>query len=448
MKKILCITTVLSLLCATPADAQGIESDVQHLTLEECVDMALRNNARMQTAEFNVKASKETSREIFTKYFPSVSASGAAFTANHGMLQHSFELPLSMLGLGLPDMDYNLSLLKKGSVAGINLIQPVFLGGQIVNGNKLAHIGEEVSRLQLRQSADEVRKEVEQYYWQLVSLHSKHKTLDKVINMLDTLTNQVQKYVDAGLTTTNDLLEVKLRRNEMLMSESELNNGILVLRMLLSQYIGQGTSGNVDVVESVPEPGSIPPFPEEIFMNPEESLEHTAAYGLLRSNVKAKELEQKIALGSNLPTIAAGASYNYEHLLDQTHTFANVYVTASIPLTGWWGGSHNMKKKKLETQIAKTQLEDNSQLLVIAMTNAWNDLRTAYTGMEIARESIAQSEENLRLNQNFYNAGTTTITDLLNAQTLYQQSQDKFVDAYSQFQIKKLTYLQATGRNP
>ncbi len=438
MKKIFSIATVIAMIVTVSLDAQ-------QLSLEECVSLALENNARMHTARYTLNASQETSREAFTKYFPSVSVSGAAFTANHGMLQHSFELPLSMLGTGLSDMDFNISLLKKGSVAGVNLIQPIFLGGRIVNGNKLAHVGEEVSRLQQRQTADEVRRDVERYYWQLVSLHSKHSTLDNVIAMLDTLTSQVQSYVDAGITTINDLLEVKLKRNEMLVARSQLDNGITVIRMLLSQYVGKGTTGSVDVVTELPV-GTMPEFPYDIYRNPEDCLDQTVGHGLLTQNVRAKELEQKIALGNNLPMVAAGASYNYEHLMEQGHSFANVYVTVNIPLTDWWGGSHNMKKKKLETQIARTQLEDDSQMLIIAMTNAWNDLTTSYTQMGIAQESISQSAENLRLNQNFYNAGMTTITDLLDAQTLYQQSQDKFVDAYGQFQIKKLAYLQATGR--
>ncbi len=423
----------------------SVSLNAQQLSLDECVSMALENNARMRTAEYTLQASHETSREAFTKYFPSVSMSGAAFTANHGMLQHNIGLPLSMLGIGLPDMDFNLSLLKKGSMAGINLMQPIFLGGRIVNGNRLAHIGEEVSRLQQRQTENEIRCDVERYYWQLVSLHSKHKTIDKVISMIDTLAAQVQSYVDAGVTNTNDLLEVKLKRNEMLVARSELDNGITMVRMLLSQYVGKGTSGTVDVNTDIAI-GVIPDFPQDIYRNPDDCLVQTIGHSLLMQNVKAKELEQKIAVGNNLPIVAAGASYNYEHLLEQGHSFGNIYVTVNIPLTDWWGGSHSIRKKKLETQIARTQLEDNSQMLIIAMTNAWNDLTTAYTQMEIARESISQSAENLRLNQNFYYAGTNTITDLLNAQTLYLQSQDKFVEAYGQFQIKKLSYLQATGR--
>lgn len=426
------------LLCSASLSAQS-------LSLDECVALALENNSRMLTAEYSLASARETSRQAFTNYFPSISLTGLAFAANHGMLRHDLDLPLSMLGLGLPDMTYSISMLKKGSVAGAMLMQPVFMGGRIVNGNRLAHVGEEVSRLQKRQSADEVRHTTEEYFWQLATLKAKHTTVDAAIAMLDTLTAQVESYVDAGITTSNDLLEVKLKRNEMLSARAELDNGISVVRMLLSQYIGKGIAGNIDIAESL-SPDSIPPFPFEIFRSPEECLDATVGYGLLSQNVKAKELEQKMAVGANLPVIAAGASYNYEHLMEQGHTFGNVFVSVSVPITDWWGGSHNIKQKQLATRIAKVQLEDNAQLLMIAMTNAWNDLRTAYTQLEIAHESIAQAAENLRLNQNFYRAGTVTVTDLLNAQTLHRQAQDKYVESFGTFNLKRLTYLQSTGR--
>jgi outer membrane protein TolC len=52
----------------------------------------------------------------------------------------------------------------------------------------------------------------------------------------------------------------------------------------------------------------------------------------------------------------------------------------------------------------------------------------------------------LRLNQDYYNAGMTTMSDLLDAQSLYQQSRDKLVEVYSQFKIKTLEYAQATAQ--
>ncbi|MBD5312586.1 MAG: TolC family protein [Bacteroides sp.] len=65
----------------------------------------------------------------------------------------------------------------------------------------------------------------------------------------------------------------------------------------------------------------------------------------------------------------------------------------------------------------------------------------------IARLSIEQANENLKLNENYYRVGTIVITNLLKAQTLYQQSHNRFVDAYGDYRIKTIEYLQSTGRN-
>ena len=49
-------------------------------------------------------------------------------------------------------MNLPLSMVKRGIVGGITAVQPVFAGLKIVNGNKLARLGEEVGRLQLQKT--------------------------------------------------------------------------------------------------------------------------------------------------------------------------------------------------------------------------------------------------------------------------------------------------------
>lgn len=61
-------------------------------------------------------------------------------------------------------------------------------------------------------------------------------------------------------------------------------------------------------------------------------------------------------------------------------------------------------------------------------------------------KSIAQARENLRMHEDFYQAGTATMSDLLNAQTLLMQSCDRFSEAVATYEIKKVEYLVATGR--
>ena len=59
---------------------------------------------------------------------------------------------------------------------------------------------------------------------------------------------------------------------------------------------------------------------------------------------------------------------------------------------------------------------------------------------------IFQSRKNLRLNTNYYKAGTVSLTDVLEAQTLVQQNRDKYVESYADYQKRRIEYLQVTGR--
>jgi outer membrane protein TolC len=166
----------------------------------------------------------------------------------------------------------------------------------------------------------------------------------------------------------------------------------------------------------------------------------------LGKQVEVANLQHKIAIGQNLPSVAVGAGLNYHNLLDKNHTFAMVFATVSVPISDWWGGSHAIKRKKLEQQQAREQLADNAELLKIKMQNAWNSVEESYQQLLLAQLSIEQAEENLRLNRDYYNAGLTKMSDLLFAQEQYQQARDRFTDAYATFQTKILEYRQATGQ--
>ena len=175
------------------------------------------------------------------------------------------------------------------------------------------------------------------------------------------------------------------------------------------------------------------------------ALRDLAEYQLLGKQVEAAELQRKLAVGANLPSVAVGAGYNYHNLMDNDRTFGLVFATVSVPISDWWGGSHAVKRRKVELQKAQEQLLDNSELLKIRMQNAWNGVEEAYLQLQLAQRSIEQAEENLRLHRNAYDAGTARMSDLLEAQLLSQQSHDKHTDALSEYQNKLLEYRQSIG---
>ena len=401
-------------------------------TLEECHTMALENNARLKNARNDVAGAIQGKKEAFTKYFPDISATGMGYNANKGLID---------MDMG---PDGSMSMLKNGITGGVTLTQPIFAGGQIVNGNKLAEIGVDMSRLQLAQTENEVRLTVEQFYWQIITIEEKRKTLALMDTMLVRLHHDVEVAVNAGVTTRNDLLQVQLRQNEIQSAIINLESGLGIAKKMLSQYMGLGPT-EIDIVNNVSIEDA-PAFPDDIFVVPQDVLASTIEYRMLRNNVDASKLQYKMAVGKNLPTVGAGVGYMYDNLSGKDHSFGVAFVSVSVPISGWWGGSHSMKKQRLAVMNSQMTFEDNQSLLIIKMDKAWSDLKDAWQQIGIERKSIEQSTENLRLNRDYYHAGTTTLSDLLDAQSLFQQSRDKYVESYSQFRIKRVEYLQATGR--
>ena len=329
--------------------------------------------------------------------------------------------------------------MKKGVMGSLVAMQPVFAGGQIINGNKLAKVGEEVSRLQLQLSENEVEKTAEQYYWQIVSLEEKLKTIAAVKALLNDIHKDVSVAVKAGVAMRNDLLQVELRQNDVESQELTLNNSISLLRMLLAQYCGLQST---DYLLSY-DPEVQSPMMEK--QDHQLALLNTAEYQLLGKQVEATKLQHKMAIGSYLPTVAVGGGLVYHNMLESGRSFGMLMATVSIPISDWWGGSHAIKRKKIERQKAIDQLADNSELLKINMQSAWNNVQEAYNQLIIVKRSIEQASENLRLNRDYYNAGTITMSDLLEAQLLYQQALDKRTDAYTNYHNKLLAYKQAIG---
>ena len=443
MKKILFI---IALSCSVAASAQTY-------TLEQLKDSALHHNIAVRSAMHSLDIAQQQRKEAFTKYFPSVSGTGLWFNADKSMAKMEIDpseyitpelgaalaqsLPVQALAaLGSP---ITMTMMKNGTIAGVTAVQPVFAGGQIINGNKLAKVGEDVRRLQLQLSENEVEKQTEQYYWQLVSLQEKVKTIEAVQALLADIYKDVDVAVRAGVAMRNDLLQVQLRQNDVESQKLKLNNGISILRLLLAQYCGlTSDTFTVNSPENI-----VVAVPQQ--QDAATSLPSLLEYQLLNKQVEATKLQRKMEIGKNLPTVGVGAGYNYHNLMENDRSFGMVFATVSVPISDWWGGSHAIKRKKIEQLQAEEQLADNSELLKIRMQNAWNSVVESYQQLQIAQRSIEQAEENLRLNRDYYKAGTSKMSDLLEAQLLYQQSLDRRTDAYAEYQNKLLEYRQATG---
>lgn len=428
IRKNLIIASIACLICVS-IQAQ------ENYTLERCKQLALGNNVKVQNAQLSIEAARQSKKEALTQYFPSLSATGMGFKASKPMLSIDSE------------EEGPIGMLEKGMLGIVSATQPIFSGGQIVNGNKLAKIGMEVSELQKIMSDDEILLTTEQYFWQIVALKEKVKTLAEAESLLNRAYADVNNSYEAGLVNKNDLLKVEIKQNELESSKLKLFNGLKLAKMVLAQFIGVSADG-FDIDKTVADNEALLLAART---DHQSALLRRAEYQLLDKNIEAGKTQVRMEIGKNLPTVALNAGWTYMNF-DKGSSMAmkdNSWMgiaMVSIPISNWWGGSHAIKRQKLQVRIAENNKRDAQELLLIQMQQLWNEVEEAYAQMQLAEKTIVSALENVRLNEDYYKAGTGLLIDLLDAQSSLQQTRDQYTEASTGYQMKLSRYKQATAQ--
>lgn len=438
------LTMVLSTIC----------SHAQQMTLQQCLDSALTYNRRIISARLDLTSAKEQRKDAFTNYFPEVSANIMAFHSMDKMIKGNGTYPdeLSMLGepySRLSGQPYSIEELNKGYSAAITLTMPLYAGGQITTGNRLAKIQEDVTDIRMRMTEKDVTQNVTECYWQLACLQYKLNTLYSAEKLVDALHQQVEQYVRNGVTTRNDLLKIDIRKKEIEGNKVRLTSAINVMTLSLANQIGMNVHDiTIDVNDT--RDIDLPTYADS-----RATAEKRDELLMAERNVEAKKNEVSMQRAKSMPKVAVGVSAYHSGFggisetikrnIDTKMTNGVVFGTMSIPISEWWSGSHGMRQKKALHKKAENEYEEIRESLCVDIENAWSEVLSAYKQYEISRSAVTQTEENLRIMTEQYKAGTTHITDLLDAEALNRQAHDEESQAKASYQIKLNDYKRKTN---
>lgn len=451
MKKILSI--IFLSLCL------GTWAQVKTLSLQECLQSAATRNRALINATLEIQKAGEQKKEMFTKYFPEISANVMAFHAFDKMMKSDGYFPQELAALGqispelaaLAGQPYSIREIDKAYAVMGTMTQPLFAGGQIVNGNHLATIGEQVAELQAEIQAKDILQQVTDNYYQIVKLKLNLATILSAQEQLRAIHREVTTFVEAGVTTHNDLLRVRLELQKLSSDSLTVSNAHHIMCMLLAQQIGMASeqidvdSGTAITVEN----------PMDLYISPKLAVHNRHELAMAEKGVEAGRLKVKMEVGKHLPTVAVGLSANHVGMGGLTesaksmmnggkNTNGMVFGTVSIPLSAWWGGSHAIRREKLALRQSNNQLQDAREQLTIEIESTWSTLAQAYKQISIAQSSVEEAQENMHMSINKYRMGTIILSDLLESQTLLLESQNRLVQAQADYMIKRADYLRKT----
>lgn len=456
MKHIKNYIAVLLLLLSNAALAQRVD-----LTLDQCRVMSRNNSADVLNADLAVEAAEAQRGEALAEYFPKVSASAFGFYSLYPMVelgladilgQSQFTDNLqAIIDRLAPELGINTSYstLQRGGVAMVSLMQPVFAGGRIVAGNKLAKLGVEAAVLKRDMAYRTSDETLDMNFWQVVALQEKQHTIETISAMLDTIYRDVESAHQAGLASNTDLMQVELKKSELRVGQIQLTNGIRLAKMNLLNTIGMNYSyidrstDSIPYLDSIFFSGSLANMlPPENYYKTEESIaSEQAEMKLLDLSVRAQQLQRRMVLGEALPQIAVGANYGYSYMLEQGKWNGAVYAMVQVPISDWGKKARNMQRLDRNIEMAENDRKYLSEQILLQIRQLWLNLTSSWQQMVVSRQAVDMAKAAADQSMAYYRAGMITVSELLQSQTSLANANEAYINQAIEYTKALNSYL-------
>lgn len=468
------------------------------LTLEECKQMALQTDKDLSISSEKLQAARQLKKAAFTQYLPNISATGMYLYNNENLslLQHDMLLPVGTMSSdgkftvradqmantfvdigggtmvpldanGVPfdpkvhpekiqfkDYAYipkeSLDLdIKNVFTVGVNLVQPVFMGGKIRELNRIAESSVKLANAQVESSRLDVLSNVEQSYWQVVSVSNKLKLARSYASLLEKMESDLQQMKQEGVATQSDVLMVKVRSNEAQLQLSKAENGMSLARMLLCKQIGLPLDSDIKVAEEdlkIEPVSKIQAGPmDEIFSNRPEikSLNEVSQMAHSAVNIQKSRFLPTVGLTAGW----IGATPNpYNGFSKSMGGSFSVGVAVNVPIFHFGERIYTLKAAEFEEKAAQYKIEDAKEMISLQVRQLEYKVQESAKRMQTAQKNLDSAEENLRSAQEGFKEGVIKSSDVLMAQTAWLSAHSEQIDAKIDFKLCTVHLNKAEGK--
>lgn len=487
---------LLSAALALPVCAAAQET----FTLQQCRDSAIANNNNLKAARQKVAMAGYDRKIAMSNYFPDISAtatyqfnsrnldllpenvsdalSGAGSSAQgafDGMIGRIMSDPLlSTIIKTSPELQQLFAKISSMDVAAplnainseiqsafelniqnmfagaVSLKQPVFMGGKIVAGNRMAKLAEDLAQSQYDTEYRTVVSEVDQTYWQIISIANKKRLAQDYADLLHQLKHDAEIMEKEGVATKADVLTINVKANEADMMLTKATNGLVLSRMLLCKLCGMDLYKDIRLADEdldmIPLPRMGPVKSDEEIFNDRPEIRSLD----LASRIYDKKIT--MARADMMPKVALTANYfltnpNLFHgFQNEFAGFFNVGVAVNIPIIHGCQSMNKVRKAKAEAVLTRYRLEDAKEMVTLQVAQLRKQEEETLEKLNMAESNLDSAEENLRTATIGFSEGVIPANTVLEAQTAWMKAHSEYIDAGVELQLCAVSLASAEGR--
>lgn len=484
MKKTLFFLTLVC--CSLIARSQSV------LSLDSCRALALRNNKELAMTQVKIDQSDWNRKAARTNYYPKISltagymrtgdefsllskdqksalnnlgtnaAGSIAEVAQQIVTKHPELLPfvqdfsaylphLSQAGNGIGQRitDAFRTDTRNMTAGMILLTQPIYMGGKIRAYDRITRHQQQLAEQENRKNVQQVQLDVENAYWQIVSLANKRRLAIGYRDLLARLDSNVVKMIAEGVATRSDGLSISVKLNEAEMTLTKVEDGLTLSRMLLCQICGLPLDSQFLLADEARE--DLPVVESDITADVQTAYASRPELSQLETAQQIYDEKVKIERSAFLPQIALTGGYMLSNP-NVFNSFENKFrgtwgigIMLKVPVWNWMEGKYKVRAARADYTLARLKADEAREKIELQVHQNAFRVNEANRKYRLSLNHLDKAEENLRTAQLGFREGVITTSDLLAAQTAWLQAHSDRIDAQIDMKLTRAAYRQSLG---
>ena len=439
------IAATLTLWLSLAPQAQQT-ADSSPLTLQQAVKIALEKNPLRKAALADKKVSSADVREARSVLMPRITFSETATRGNDPVYvfgsrlrQQRFtadDFAVNKLNSPLPFGNFSTRF------GGTWSLFDSFASWHGMNRARQMH---DAAGHQLERTEQEIVFRVVNAYYEALLATKQLELTEQALKTSQSILDRSQSRFDSGLVVESDLLTAKVRMATRRQELIRARNNLDLARAQLNSALGVPMDASFQLTEALKELKLAVPDLQDV-----EKLAQTNRPDLKRIQSEESAQRESIAIAKSSfgPRVNAFAGWEMDNPTFAAGGGGNNWLGGvEMQIDLFEGGAKRAalarERARQEKVTAMKQMAGDGVRLEVR--RAYYNLDSSKQEVEVARAAIAQAQDSLRINQDRYDGGLTTLTDLLGAEEATLRSQTDYWEAVYRFHTSYASLELASG---
>jgi outer membrane protein TolC len=426
------------------ARAQLPSRSTESLTLDQAIDLALRNNHAIKIAQFGVAKAEEEISVAKTSRLPSLHMY-TLISGNLAMNDIKIPNPAANQFPGLGPFFLLTQERKPVFVFATTAVEPLSQQYRIGLNIKLERLSREMAQAKLREQQNETIDQVKKTYYAILQTKSALSSMAQAVRSYKELDKVTGDYVVQQVALKADHLVVQTRLARAEYDELELSSKLATQKEQLNSLLGREVVYEFDVTDA---PAFIS-VETNLIAARQAALEHRPELQQARLTVQQATLARRIKKSEYIPDVSAGFTYLTPRNFPSTipREFVNVGVVVSWEFFDWGRKRHELAELDNTIEQAKNGLKETEDQVLVDVGDKLRKLQLTGQALRVAKLAEDSAKENLRVSTGQYKFQAVMLSDVLKSQASLAEATNEYQRALLTFWTAKAEFEKALGED-